>query len=324
MSSKVLYAIFSHTNSLQVLRLIRTIRTLSPNSLIIVHHDPTGTHLSPTDIEAAGALAVPNPIPGEWGDFSLVRQHLRTTQWAIDNFEFSWLVVLTGQSYPLHPLQEFEKDLNASCYDAYIHNFNPYDQNIWPNNEARIRYHYRYIKIPRFRYWHRLPNLLLKTFNTAVRLINNHQKFISIKLYPKGLPTRIGFATFYPPFDTSFPLIGANLNVTYRRNVIDYVLDFVSRNHRYVRHFERTAIPDEAFFSTIICNNPSLKISNSALRYIAWPSPHAASVGIIDISHLVALESSTAPFGLKFDESVCPQILDILDARLGVRRQSNA
>lgn len=65
-------------------------------------------------------------------------------------------------------------------------------------------------------------------------------------------------------------------------------------------------------------------MANDALRYIAWPSPNAASGGIIDMKHLDALKSGPYPFGLKFDDRVCPELLDYIDAELGIDAASHA
>jgi hypothetical protein len=145
MQNRFVYAIYSHCNPEQVLRLVRTIRTLSPQSHIVVHHDPSISMLKAQDVSSAGGIAIPDPVLGAWGDYSQVKQHLHSMRWCLNNLQFEWYITLTGQTYPINLLQGFEKFLKNTPHDAYIYHFNSYDQNIWPNNEAVHRYHYRYI-----------------------------------------------------------------------------------------------------------------------------------------------------------------------------------
>lgn len=130
MQNRFVYAIYSHTNPKQVLRLVRTIRALSPQSYIVVHHDPSASTLNAQDVLSAGGLVIPDPVPGAWGDYALVEQHLHTMQWCLNNLEFEWYITLTG--HPIKPLQGLEAFLGDSPHDAYVAHFDAYDQNICP------------------------------------------------------------------------------------------------------------------------------------------------------------------------------------------------
>lgn len=155
------YAIFSHINPGQVIRLVRTLRALSPYTYIVVHHDPSYITLSSTTVKAAGGIMVPNPVQAEWGDFSLVSQHLHTMRWCTKNLDFESYITLTGQTYPIKPRRDFETYLSASQYDTCLIYFNAYDPTVWPQGEAARRYHSSYMKVSRFKYWHRVPKAIL-------------------------------------------------------------------------------------------------------------------------------------------------------------------
>jgi len=321
MYNRFVYAIYSHSNPEQVLRLIRAIRALSPLSHIVVHHDPSISRLKTQDVSNAGGIAIPNPVPGAWGDYALVRQHLHTMRWCMNHLEFEWYITLTGQTYPIKPLNGFEEFLSDTPNDAYISYFNAYDQNIWPNDEAVRRYHYRYIQLPRFLYWHKVPAKLRKQIPTLVRLFNRSQPLLKIFQFPKSLPTRLGRLQCQQPFGRQMPLIGSNLNSNYRRHVVQHIIKYGDEHPEYTRYFSKTALPDEVFFSTIVCNDKNILVANDSLRHIFWPAPNAASVAVMDMTHWDQLQTSTAYFGLKFDQHTCPEILQELDRKLGIHPQ---
>lgn len=56
MQNRLVYAIYSHGNPEQVLRLVRTLRALSPQSHIVVHHDPSISPLMTNDVSPAGGM----------------------------------------------------------------------------------------------------------------------------------------------------------------------------------------------------------------------------------------------------------------------------
>jgi hypothetical protein len=114
------------------------------------------------------------------------------------------------------------------------------------------------------------------------------------------------------------PLVGANLNTNFRRRVLEFILSYVDSHIDYTEHFSHTALPDEAFFGTILCSANKFLIANDSLRHIYWPSHGAASGGILTLEHMPELEASPAHFALKFDENVCPELLDTIDKKLNL------
>ncbi|ATE60922.1 beta-1,6-N-acetylglucosaminyltransferase [Thauera sinica] len=320
MTIKCVYAIFSHVNPAQVLRLVAALRALSPQAHIVVHHDPAHEALDPARVRQAGGVLIPDPVPGEWGDWSQVLQHLHVMRWCVGNLEFDWFITLTGQSYPIGRLDELERFLASSPADAYLINFDAYDPAVWPRGEAAKRYHYRYFKLPKFRYWHRVPAIVRDRIPAAIRAFNRIQPVLRLFPYPKGLPTRLGILCPRRPFNgTDMKLGGGNQNTNYRRSAIEAILDHVDSHPAYCAYFRRTALPDEAFFATILRNSPALHIVDDSLRYIYWPGGHSASGGVMDLRHLPELEASSAYFALKFDQNASPELLDHIDHKLGLR-----
>lgn len=320
---RCLFAIFSHGSGAQVLRLVRTLRALSPRSEIVVHHDPSHQRLLAADVEAAGGRAVPAPVAGEWGDFSLVEQHLHTMRWCAKNFEFDWYLNLTGQTYPIRPLDGLERELRASPMDAWLDWFDAYDPAVWPAGEAARRYHYRYWKLPRFRYWHRLPPRAFELYCRAIETFNRSQNVVRVFRLPRSLPTRLGLASRQRPFsEQGRQLFGANLNMNFSRRALERILARVDEDPGYCAYFRRTVIPDEVFFPTLLCNEPDMRVGKGNLRHIHWPPGNAASGAVLTLENLPEIENSSAYFALKFDQNACPELLDYIDRRLGLNQDT--
>lgn len=319
MTKPVVYAIFSHINPRQVIRLVRTLRALSPHAHIVVHHDPGYPPLAAEQVEEAGGRLIPDPVAGEWGDFSQVLQHLYVMRWCRDHLDFEWFITLTGQTYPIKALADFESTLARAPYDAFVEHFDAYDPAVWPSGEAARRYHYRFIQLPKFRYWHRLPTVVRERVPGLIRAFNAAQALVRIFTYPKGLRTRLGLLTIRRPFGNErLQLVGANQNTNYRRKAIEFLLSYVDANLGYSAYFRRTALPDETFFATVLCSHQALRVANDNLRHIHWAGPQSATGGVLTVRELSDLETSPAWFALKFDQDTDPEILDILDLRLGL------
>jgi hypothetical protein len=325
-SSQTLYLIFSHHRQQQLQRLARSIHQLSPNALIVIHHDPTQGELD-HDLfaEIPGVHFIPDPIHGEWGDYSLVEQYLHSLRWCLDNLDWGWLCTLTGLSYPISSLHEFESRLATSEYDAFIRHFDAFDPGPWPKGvvlkgTGETRYWFRYFKLPRFPYWHKVPARLMGFLSKARQLLNLSQPFFRIIPMPRGGKTRFGIRRFRQPFSPGFTLCGGRQMLTLSREACRQVFEFLEINPWYEGYFMRALIPDEGFFNSILANDQQLKICNDVLRHIKWPKDiGASSVSVITRDEVDAAIQSGAPFGLKFDAQLDQAALDYVDEILGLK-----
>jgi len=97
--------------------------------------------------------------------------------------------------------------------------------------------------------------------------------------------------------------------------VVGYIDDFVQRSPDYLRFFEHVLVPDELFFQTIVMNSDlGASVENDNLRYIDWSREPAPAV--LQEGDLPVLAASPKLFARKFDETVDPVVLDLLDAHL--------
>ncbi len=316
-----LYLIFSHDHQEQLARLARAIRRLSPEALIAIHHDPGRATLSQGLFSGLGEVhVIPNPVRGEWGDYSLVDQYLHAMRWCMDNLVFDWLCTLTGFSYPIKPLHSFEDWLAKSDYDAFVYHFDAFDPEHWPKGTGERRYLFAYYKLPRFPYYYRFPAPIREFLSRARTIFNRMQPLFRIIPMPRGARTRFGIRRLRLPFGPEFKICGGRQMLNINRRTLDRIFHFLTEKPSYVAYARRTLIPDESFFTSIVANDPDLRVCNEVLRYIKWPrdKQDAANGAVITSDDVNEVLQSGAPLALKFDTRVDPSALDMIDAFLDV------
>jgi hypothetical protein len=71
--TRVVYLVCSHSNPDQVLRLVKLLRKGSGTSRVVIHHDEAVSHLDPASLVGLDGVHLLEPMPIEWGTFSLLR-----------------------------------------------------------------------------------------------------------------------------------------------------------------------------------------------------------------------------------------------------------
>lgn len=316
-----LYLIFSHDNIEQLKRLVGTIRKLSPHSMIGIHHDPTQSTVDAflfADID--NVYVVPEPVKGEWGDYSQVEQFLHAIRWCNTNIEFDWLITLSGLSYPIKQLSDFEYYLQNSECDAYVRHFDAYDPVEWPVGTAKTRFHFTYYKLPKFGHYYKIPGAIKTLLTRLRRWLNEHQSLFRFMPMPRGGKTRLGLRRLRvrPVTIKHFSLRGGRNILNLNKKSVSRMLDFEKNHPEFKIFLKRTICPDESYFTSIFANDAALRVCDNVLRYIKWPPNHAASVAVITHEEVNEVLRSAEPFALKFDIRVDPLALDYVDAFLGL------
>src|SRR5215470_16812376 len=134
----------------QVGRLIDTLNIGCPDNLIVV------THSGPLDGLAEIARhhridrALP-AVPGR-GRFGLIDSYICALRWLCAQARApDWIVLMSGQDYPIRPLRELRSILEQSTVDGYFYHFDPLETRsilpgpmMWPRREADDRYFFQY------------------------------------------------------------------------------------------------------------------------------------------------------------------------------------
>ena len=287
------YVVISHRQPEQVLRLARTLRTGSPSCSLVVHHDDRAVELDEAALRALGGVErVLPPTPVAWGWTSQLDMLLRCLTRALERVDFEWLVVLSGQDYPLRPLEDSERELREGAFDAYVETV-PVEPPGWSRAEAdefARRYFYRYRPI-------RPPGPLLRRAVSAARPL------LTVRDMPWG--TVLGRRCAGPSRSVRR---GADW-LTLSRGAVEAVVD---ASPELVRHYRRALMPTESFPHTVLSTTAGLRLSGDTRRFTAW-APGSPNPSVLGMGDLDAMLASGNDFARKFDPDVDARVLDELD-----------
>jgi len=212
--------------------------------------------------------------------------HVRATLKGLEQLEncsaeYDFVVLLTGQDYPIKALSAIRATFASHKDQTYMSHFRMPEES-WNNGGMN-----------RLTRWH---------FSTPHGLHAVPRPWLG-PLVPHDLPRGL------------VPWGGSGYWTMCRRHV-EYVLRFLESNPAYLRFFRRAGIPDEMFFQTILMNGPhASEVINDDFRYVDWTRAEVPAV--FDSSDLDLLLSRPEPFARKFDSGRDDAILDALDHHAG-------
>jgi hypothetical protein len=308
----VAYCIAAHTQPAQCRRLVRRLLDDDPEGKVILHYDQ---RQSPFDAHqmASDRVRIVRGRAVYWGGTQVVDLFEEMFDLAVGD-GCSYVVMLSGQDYPLRHLGGLEAELSA--YDVWA-NVNPLFASDgtcnWP--EGRRRYSYRWwhfdrpskltrgadrlaekvLRIPTARTEAPLPHL--------VRFRQQNQVWWGWRSRGPGVPVHYGSMWM----SLSARAVGA----------------ISSCPHHLSSFFQHVPIADEACFHTILRNTAGLTFAPGYARYIRW-TDEQAHPEVLTVSDLDGMVASGAHFGRKFDEAVDASVLDRLDALRSSSRSNDA
>jgi hypothetical protein len=277
----VAYLIMSYTHPELVQRLVARLRADSPGATIAVHHDSRRCALGPLD-----ALRIEPPSPIEWGHGSQLAAVLRCLRWVHEHSPFDWLVLLSGQDYPIRRVAEIETELAAAEEDAFILTapVPPLRLRRGAVDEFARRYRYRWRRVPA-----RLGGLIARA-----------DPVLQVRSLPSGtyagLPWRPPLAPFH----------GSDW-FTLSRRAVEAVLAAPAT------HFMRTIIPTEAFVHTVLANDRRFSLRNDHRRYARFDPPGSANPRVLGLADVDAAIATGGHFARKFEDA---RVLDAIDRRV--------
>lgn len=296
---RVAYVITSHRLPGQVLRLARTLRAGSPAAHIVLHHDDRRTQVDRAALHALGVLLVEPPSAVAWGEASHLDAMLRCLRLVLESTDADWLVLLSGQDYPVRPLAAIERSLAEADVDAFIE-ARPVARPALRRGEVdefARRYHYR---------WRRAAALPWP----VVRAAGRARPLVEVRRMPSG--PWVGVPAWRSPFGADLVCHRGSDWFTLSRRAIEAVDRFAVTRADVVRHYRRTLIPTESFVPTALANDPSLRLSGDTRRHTRW-DPGASGPRALGIGDLPGILASGADVARKFDETVDGAVLDALD-----------
>lgn len=318
--SKVLYLVLAHGNPEQLLRLVKALRTGSSRSPILIHHDfhHSGYPFDPEVFERfENTRVLRDPVAVEWGGFSLVQAILHGMDRALaGDVKFDWLVLLSGQDYPIQPIDRIEGFLQDTDRDGFLEYFpadNPPEVPSefglrWLKTTGIQRYYYQYRPLPP------ATPKLVKSLLFHLDRLTQWQPFIRFSIARSEV--FYGTRSLRFPFDKTFRCYAGSSWFTLSRDCVLYLVEFARKNPALVEYYRRTLHPDESFFQTALINARKFNLVNDNRRFIQWHPSRTAHPSILQIADLDRLLASGKHFARKFDREVDGQILDALDREI--------
>jgi hypothetical protein len=284
---KVVYVVLSHRNPDQVLRLVRALGE-GPAARVLVRHDPRGPRLTPVELEAAGGEAIEDDIAFEWGGWSQLELILACLREAAARHDPDWVLILSGQDYPLRPLADIEAELDA---DGRLGSVREVERRrpAAGGDEFYLRCHYRHYARPRA-----MPDL-----PGALRPL----------AYARELPPLVGVRRLGRPPVKFFASADW---LTLGRRALAAVLA-AAEDRRLMRYFRRVAVPSEAFFASVLLGDAALTIERDHRRLARFSREGAPHPELLTSSDYERLIASGSDFARKFDAAVDSRVLDLLD-----------
>jgi hypothetical protein len=304
---KVCYLIQTHKNPEQIYRLVRLIKTLSPDSQVIVSHDLTNCNL---ELAAFHDLSRVQVFQGKAarGSFALVQKYLDAVDWLLShNIDFDWLINLTGQDYPTQHLSKIENFLAQTSYDGFIEYFQVCSkQSQWSIREGYSRYFYSYQQFIKD-----LPEWLQKV-STPLKVINYIQSFFRIN-FSYGLSLGVRASA---PFNEDLICYGGSFFCTLSRKCIQYLNEFSRTHPDVVDYYRHVGVPEESFIQTVLLSSGLFNLCNDCKRYFDFSRSRNGHPRILTIDDYPSLLQDNIHFARKFDFTQDSKILDLLDARI--------
>lgn len=283
---KIAVLLLAHKNAAQADRLINRLR--HPAIRVFLHADKKST-LSNHRFSSPVTL-IKNTVPVYWGDFSPVQATLNGMKEIREQAgEFDYFILLSGQDYPIKPIQSLVDFLEKNKGKEFI-GHGAVNKDGWKAAMSRYQYyHFRKNK-----------NVWGWFFFAGLRQL---MKLSGIKRKPP-VPVWGGSQWF---------------NITHA--AFNYILDYTTANPEFTRYMKSCNFTDELFFQTILLNSPfKNNCINDPLRYINWskePGKKNKSPEVITQKDLTALQQSPGFFARKFDDHIDAVVLDELDRVIG-------
>ena len=310
MPFKIGFAIITHNEPEQLLRLVKILNAMFGAPPIVCHHDFSQCSLQeslfPTNVRFAHPYIVTR-----WGDITAPLAALRAFSLLRNADQPDWFFLLSGSCYPVRPADEIVANLSNTHYDAYLDNREILYRALPPGPTAQDGGFGRpdWIPLAYDRYCTcRRPT---KPFLFSGRFLfsnrtdrTDRSKFVPIRNHSIDCMTR------WFQFNRPSRIYGGDFWFHANYKAINRLLDDPSMK-RLVRYYRTRPNPEESLFHTALCNQVDVIICKDHKRYENWSferySPHPKWLDMSDVPQIIA---SGAYFARKFRDAKLLQFVE--------------
>lgn len=333
MAERFAYVVISHRAPDQVLRLVRVLTSGGTGAAVVCSHDPKGPPLAGRELDRPSVAVVPDRPPAGWGGFSIVERTVEAAAFAVSRFDVDWVTVLSGQDFPLVPLERSESEVVAGGGDVYtraepVAYVRPGTPGWRKQNEIARRYLLHHFGIPGTESMGRpdppappgtdsgggaaQPGDGAHRVGVKDVVVDRLRRFVDLRRGPSGAPHRLGVARLHRSVPGGRRLLKGSYWCTLRAEVVRELADLPRTDAAFVRWFRSTVVPDEAYVQTAVGSDPRWNLVADNFRFVRWTPghPHPDTLTVDDLPEMLA---SGRHFARKFDPAVDSDVLDELE-----------
>lgn len=283
---KVAFLMQCHKNPEQINLLLEALN--HPMVDVFVHVDKKSQAIKDKITQRAGVYILPEQqcVDVQWAQYSQVEATLQLLRAAVNRGGYSHYWLISGQDYPLRPMDNILDFLEANQEANFIE-----CSQIKPFNKRNDVY---------------FPNSVIgrKLWQKVLK---------NLWIYGTG-----GWNKTFPIFKRKAPddfkyWFGSQwwcLNST----TAQWIIDYLNEHTEYEKFFEHSLCSDECFFQTLVMNSPFANTTKPYLHYIKWEKGKSSpkTLTTIDYEELKKAEKLIAR---KFDIDVDAEIIERLRKR---------
>ncbi len=277
---KVAHLILAHAQPIQLKRLIDKLSHEDAYCFVHVDLNVQINIFTELFITNERVFFISERVAIKWASYSLVQATINGFK-AIKSagLNIEYVNLLSGQDYPLKPINEFHEFLTNHPNKAFMHCLDVHTE--WTEAVLRLeQYHFTYYREFTGKY-------------KLQRLLN--------KLVPKR------------KMPENMIAVGRSQWFTIAFVQMEYLVKKMEQSKRIAHFFKLTWAPDEIIFQTLLFNsNFKLSIINDNLRYIDW-SQGEKNPKLLVTEDYRLLMNSNCFFARKFDLNIDANILDLID-----------
>jgi glycosyltransferase involved in cell wall biosynthesis len=246
-----------------------------------------------------------------WGNFGHVAASLEGLRW-FRATSLDYVILLTGQCYPLVPIGDIENYLGELGGKSLIqHEAFPLPSR---GHLLRVEFDCLLARLP-FRLRGRLDDSCdyvpsTKPSNWGDR--GGLTRIYSYHLFFRGRRMRVPFSFLVRNLPLQLHPYGGSSYWCLSRKCVDYVLKFCDENPEIISFFKNVQHSDEAFFQTILGNSHlRSELIDEEIHYLEWEHRNSSSPNILTNAEKAL--ASGKWFGRKFESN---DVLDEVDRQV--------
>jgi hypothetical protein len=304
------YFVQTHLRPEQIHRLVRTLKSGSPEARVLIGHDFSSCHLDLGPLaDLSGVDLFPVQGPLDRAGMGIIEPYFTALDWLAEReVDFDWLIYLTGQDYPTLPLAEAEDFLARSGRDGFLSHWDIRSRDGYWGNSKRgpRRYLYQYRPAPPWMGLFKGINSLQSRYHLS-----------------SAYGLRLGVKANPSPFSDAFPCYAGDQWQALSRPAVDYLRTALREQADLVEYFRHTLCPCEAIVQTLLVGSGRFNLANDSLRYVDFTSSREGRPRLLTAADFATITSGRYHFARKIDSRVDGGLLDRLDDWVLAGRRTN-